>query len=741
MANQQLTDFIRESLRRGTSPADIKKSLLETGWPEKDIDEGFLEVNPMVVPAPTPPPAPQPIVAPIIQTPSVPVAGPRTFVAPVTTPSRNSKRLVWAALIAVIAILILGSVATYAYIMKIGPFASPPYTQDNLLSGLLLSISRINTSAYSLNGSIKVGPRDSDAAPWASNTAPNPDLTKQFQHDYKRARDINSILGMLRYPTRPIITRCVGRKCNSTIGAEPLGFPASLSSLMSSNRTAFMYNPSAITDPSTNQPYNYSLTEGGKNFALTVTFETDNAISAIKNSYKYSATSTPINGGQVTFTKDSYLYVYLPSEPPKPFLVQLGESMSIIPPDASSSLSVSAQTDWSKSNADWKFNFSAKADLGDFTYNIDVDALRKNEIYYFRINHFPDPFLMFIPTLESIKGDWVKIDTHATSTSSTDPYGLSSLTSMLPDAEKRYQKDRQKFVDAITKAAQIADGEHLLTLKNPPKSEQVDGRSLYRYDLKINKDAIVPFYKLLVSDPDISKNGWPFVVDQGYVDYLQSPEFNAIFDYYDKNTSLTLWVDSGGFPGILGYNMRITPPDKAVQLKNKQVNLEVKLIISDINKPVNIEEPKDAKSINDLFAGSGLGMIRARSFDARRITDIKQIQNGLELFFNACNKYPAQLSYLTKTDKTCKTGTLSGIGINQIPTDPSTQKSYDYCLDAETGGGSYTLGAQLDDSSNPALSEQVGKSFPCQPKADGGAGTVRACHSSTEGAGDYCVTL
>ena len=36
---------------------DIKKSLLEVGWPEKDINEGFLRVSPVAVSQPTSPPA------------------------------------------------------------------------------------------------------------------------------------------------------------------------------------------------------------------------------------------------------------------------------------------------------------------------------------------------------------------------------------------------------------------------------------------------------------------------------------------------------------------------------------------------------------------------------------------------------------------------------------------------------------------------------------------------------------
>jgi len=51
------------------------------------------------------------------------------------------------------------------------------------------------------------------------------------------------------------------------------------------------------------------------------------------------------------------------------------------------------------------------------------------------------------------------------------------------------------LVSILKKAAQIADQEQLITFKNSPKRETVDGRSLTRYDLQIRKEAILLFTK------------------------------------------------------------------------------------------------------------------------------------------------------------------------------------------------------------------------------------------------------
>ncbi len=71
---------------------------------------------------------------------------------------------------------------------------------------------------------------------------------------------------------------------------------------------------------------------------------------------------------------------------------------------------------------------------------------------------------------------------------------------------------------------------------------------------------------------------------------------------------------------------------------------------------------------------ASLSSARAKGRDAKRLSDIKQIQLALELFYDACGNYPLNI-YVT-TSNTCGSAS-SGIGlvangyISAIPTDPS----------------------------------------------------------------------
>src|SRR3989344_6062560 len=46
MPNQQLIEYITQSIAQGASKEDIKAALLGAGWKEADVDEGLLAVFP-----------------------------------------------------------------------------------------------------------------------------------------------------------------------------------------------------------------------------------------------------------------------------------------------------------------------------------------------------------------------------------------------------------------------------------------------------------------------------------------------------------------------------------------------------------------------------------------------------------------------------------------------------------------------------------------------------------------------
>src|SRR3990167_6664867 len=102
---------------------------------------------------------------------------------------------------------------------------------------------------------------------------------------------------------------------------------------------------------------------------------------------------------------------------------------------------------------------------------------------------------------------------------------------------------------------------------------------------------------------------------------------------------------------------------------------------------------------------ASLNSARQKGRDARRISDVKQIQLALELFYDSNAGYPTGIY-----------GTiLTGPGyISAVPTDPSdntacTDGAQASCYDYGqlSSGGSYELGANLETAGHSALNSDV----------------------------------
>jgi prepilin-type N-terminal cleavage/methylation domain-containing protein len=100
----------------------------------------------------------------------------------------------------------------------------------------------------------------------------------------------------------------------------------------------------------------------------------------------------------------------------------------------------------------------------------------------------------------------------------------------------------------------------------------------------------------------------------------------------------------------------------------------------------------------------GMGGARAKTRDARRIADLHNVMNALELYYAKNYYYPDESDWTGLTTAL----TTGNVGIHRIPQDPlntsPTAKSYYYGV--STDGQDYGLGADLE-TVDPSLNNDI----------------------------------
>ncbi len=555
MANKELNEYVQKELARGVTTAQLREVLIKADWSVNDVDE-VLKISSNVVTPSTSETVPPPF------------ASKEENSSQTKSPAKSGTKLFL--LIASTAIVLgLMSGTAYAYVAKIGPFSTPPYNQQNILSGVLHYLSSINSASYTFDGALSVGERDQDALPFSYTSAMNV-ADDTYSRDVRRTADMQSILEQLQFHGAP--------------------YPISLE-----DAEALSEGLASTVDPLSGNPYRYEQIAGGDDFALIAVFETQEVLKYLEDNF---SVETILKGQSATFNKDTPLYLAVPSKPRNKFLEALTNDFSALSPEFSASFAIKGSLESiKKEKHSWALNLNAIGDLGDLAYKVNADAIYKDDIYYIRINNLPG----LLGSLSTYKGKWLKIY-QDTATKSTEYSGFLPIVSKLSLANDWYQNSGDSIWPLLIEVAQIAGEENLIFLTDLPKKERIDGELLYVYKISLRKEALVSVYERVTSSSlDGSEQVLGFLgIGKEFATTIKSESFSELFDYYQKNSTLMLWVDERGVPVMAQHNMRIVPPDSAHIFSGKQINLTFRILLSDLNKPIMIEAPTDAESLNEI---------------------------------------------------------------------------------------------------------------------------------------------
>ncbi len=148
----------------------------------------------------------------------------------------------------------------------------------------------------------------------------------------------------------------------------------------------------------------------------------------------------------------------------------------------------------------------------------------------------------------------------------------------------------------------------------------------------------------------------------------------------------------------------------------------------------------------------GLGPAQQAGRDARRLSDLHQVQNGLELYYNKCGFYPgtAAAGACTATNNAATNGyadmsaavTGSGLGINTLPLDPTNSAPRVYMFRTNgTTASQYVLAAVLESANNTVFTSYTPLSAAQLTVYTSGDNLSQAGVTTQCAAPEYCLTL
>ncbi|MES2215799.1 MAG: thrombospondin type 3 repeat-containing protein [Patescibacteria group bacterium] len=517
-------------------------------------------------------------------------------------------------LIVIIAIAVGG--AAYAYMQKIGPFSSPPYNENSMASDIFQGIAKIKTAGYSLALDVMSQPREADAKSFTSSVPGSSAKLEAYKRDQDRARDIQDLLSKLR-----------------SYQYKSKTFPQTLQVLPD------------VADIKIDS-YKYTRRDAGTDYNLSVTFETPEAAASIR---KYMVgTSSRATGNTIVFNNDSSNYINLPAKPSNPSLIDvssLQDYLQYVPAAFKANVVFSGASEKKADNTvNGRIRLVGSTDYNDINIAIDAEAMKVDDNVYFMVHKFP----AFFFDISKLKEKWVKMTPEDLA-----GYGARYLGGDADRSQQQIQETKERVIEGIKLFLTIADTHRALMPTRAPVKEQLNGHEVYRYELQFNKNTMAEFYKDLTSQFEqkfVEKN--PIKFSEATYDYLKSPEFDEVFDYFRSNTILTLWANGDGIPEQVRYSVRMVPADDAKN-KDYQVRFTSTLALIDINQPIHIEAPAGSMTLDDAVIAMS-GVTKEEYALQKQERAVSSVRAALSTYKQITGEYPLILSDLTKAPKDLK---------------------------------------------------------------------------------------
>lgn len=298
----------------------------------------------------------------------------------------------------------------------------------------------------------------------------------------------------------------------------------------------------------------------------------------------------------------------------------------MIPPDfkVNFSLSGTLEND-SELSPNSYTQLTADLTTDDFAMHGDVEFITTsaNDVYI-RVNRIPSLFF----DLSGIKGEWVHVVT---------PDDVDEETADLFD-----DQSGELFLEQFKLLSELAQKHSYLVVVGSPTKEQINGESVYRYQLAVNAESADAFYKETYETLE-REYGEDSLWYGSTVHDLEMRTSNAYIEHMNHHAPMYVFARRDGTIARMAVDARLAfGGDEVPALADRQVNVYLAIDLSDVNEPTSVTVPGDALTLEEAaervpFLGLMMGSMneaRVRGEDAAKKASVNVLRAEAELHWD-----------------------------------------------------------------------------------------------------------
>ena len=356
--------------------------------------------------------------------------------------------------------------------------------------------------------------------------------------------------------------------------------------------------------------------------------------------------------------------------------------------DVTYKLKSSGKTDMKdKENIKNETKINLNFDMGGMEIKVEADLIVNDQKTYFKIGQMPFPLSIF---LGGYTNKWFVLDSEE-----AKEFQKELAEQEGDDSSFGSSFDQEKIEEIQKEINNLIKKHKLVYVKERLPDELINEKKCYNYLLDFEQENLNEFAQDIVNLVNKELND---VNPQILHGFEEGKKFNEAVEKIIKALSkkeMQVWIDKESFYlRKMNYDIGFDLSDAVIfdiplPYKTFELNIYGDVVYNSFGQDFDIKEPEGAENILKSVSDQ-LFKARTKARDARRLSDIKQIQTGLEIYYNDLGRYPETINPGQSLEANGSM-IIKEIPLNPLPNDEDCAEDTEYRYQVYKNGQSYEL--------------------------------------------------